>query len=219
MGLFDEHALSESGYHIIEPVWEKIMNDTSDGERTRMKTRFLKGYKNRPSVRVSNKMRTQSDPIIDTLIQARLEALKSEEVLLIRLGHRLSMAAENIIGLILEEYIHCNVVQYGWTCCWGSAIPSVDFCSSEGTLLQIKNKSNTENSSSNKIRVGTPIKIWFRLDAYTGQTRWEGLNDIIGKPALMSEEGFHTFASDLIGRNPSALYVEEELLKLLERSE
>ncbi|TAH56698.1 MAG: SinI family restriction endonuclease [Sphaerochaeta sp.] len=195
------------------------MNDTSDSERNRMKARFLHGYNNRPSVRVTNRMRTKSDPIVDTLIQARLDALKTEEILFIRFGHRLSMAAENIIGLILEEYIHCSALQHGWTCCWGSAIPSVDFCSSEGTLLQIKNRSNTENSSSNKIRVGTEIRIWFRLSAYTGETRWDGLNDIIGEPDLMSEKGFHTFAADLIRRNPSVLFVEEELLHLLGRSE
>lgn len=219
MEAIDENILAESGYQIIESVWEKIMTDTSDTERDKMKASFLKGYNNRPSVRVSNQMRTKPDLVIDTLIKARLNALKKEEVLLIRFGHRLSMAAENIIGLILEEYIHSNVLTHGWTCCWGGAIRAVDFCSSSGKLLQVKNKSNTENSSSNKIREGTPIMIWFRLNALTGRTLWEGLNDIIGIPNLMSEQEFHRFAANLIIQNPDALFVEEELLTLLDQLE
>ena len=137
-------------------------------------------------------------------------SFSDKDIARVKFDHRLSMAAENIIGLILEEYIHVNALKYGWSCCWGNSIKAVDFCSSDGKLLQVKNKSNTENSSSNKIRQGTEIIKWFRLNANNGNTNWDTLNTIIGKPALLSEVGFERFAEDLIKKNPNALYLDEE---------
>ena len=36
------------------------------------------------------------------------------------------------------EYIHKKIIPYKWSCCWGNSIRSVDFCSSNGNLYQIK---------------------------------------------------------------------------------
>ena len=126
------------------------------------------------------------------------------------------MAAENILGLVLEEYIHEKMIGRGWAGVWGNSIPAVDCCSSGGDLLQVKNRSNTENSSSNKIRAGTKIEKWFRVDARNGATKWPELTLLLGvDQGYLSEEGFISFASNLLERNPRALYCDEgELLGL-----
>ncbi|MFA5514368.1 MAG: SinI family restriction endonuclease [Sphaerochaetaceae bacterium] len=198
-----------SGINIVYPIWREVEKD-QDVEHFFLK--FYKGFINRPSLRISNPTKTIPDSAIDKLLKARIEQLSDFDITLIRFGHRLSMAAENIIGLILEEYIHNALIDKGWSCCWGNCIGAVDFCSKDGTLIQVKNKSNTENSSSNKIRKGTDIKKWYRLNALNGKTRWDDLNQITRCTNLLSEDKFQIFASNLIKENPSALYVNEKEL-------
>jgi transcriptional regulator with XRE-family HTH domain len=67
-----------------------------------------------------------------------------------------------------EEYLAEKLLPYGWYCCWGETMKSVDFCTQNGDLLQVKNRSNSENSSSNKIRQGTAIIKWHRINASNG---------------------------------------------------
>lgn len=92
--------------------------------------------------------------------------------------HSLSMAAENIVGDLLERYIASIIEPEGWIWCSGSSVKAVDFIKppvNEGDkwiLLQVKNRSNSENSSSGAIREGTEIKKWHRTNASTGATRW-----------------------------------------------
>ena len=200
----------KSGFRIVQAVWKRVSVDISEAEEAKFVHNFIKGYDNRPSVRTSNPTGTKADQIIDSLIKARITSFTDKDIERIKFDHRLSMAAENIIGSILEEYIHVNALKYGWSCCWGNCIKAVDFCSSDGKLLQVKNKSNTENSSSNKIRQGTEIVKWFRLNASNGKTNWDALNTIIGQPSLLSEAGFKQFAENLIKNNPNALYLDEE---------
>lgn len=200
----------KSGFRIVQAVWKRVSVDISEAEEAKFVHDFIKGYDNRPSVRTSNPTGTIADQIIDTLIKSRILSFSDKDIERIKFDHRLSMAAENIIGLILEEYIHVNVLELGWSCCWGNCIKAVDFCSSDGKLLQVKNKSNTENSSSSKIRQGTQIIKWFRLYANNGKTNWDALNAIIGKPALLSEDGFKRFAEELIKKNPNVLYLDED---------
>lgn len=66
-------------------------------------------------------------------------------------------------------------------------------------LLQVKNRSNSENSSSKRIRelvemLGCPVKIteWHRCRASDGSTCWEALVDNQDL-SLANEEGFHKF--------------------------
>ena len=195
----------ESGYSIVFPVWKKIMTDTSPVEEAKFAHKFIKGYTNRPSLRISNPIGTLPDPMIDVIIAARLPKLDLKTM---RIGHRISMSAENILGSILEEYIHNKIFPYKWSCCWGNAIKAVDIVSSKGDLYQIKNRSNSENSSSSAIRDGTDIKKWFRIDAKTGRTYWENLSAIIGVENLFSEDEFSEFCKSLIMKNPDALFVE-----------
>ena len=213
---FPKWEWQSSGFDIVYNFWKNNVNDASiDTYPEFIKDFFIKGYDNRPSVRKSNETGTIPDIVIDKLIKARVSELKDKDIDLIRFGHRLSMSAENILGLILEEYIHDNVLKYGWSCCWGNCIKSVDFCSSKNMLLQVKNRSNTENSSSNKIRQGTKIEKWYRINAQNGKTHWDELNRIIGVRSLMSESDFIDFAKALIKDNPSALFVNKDEYKKL----
>jgi hypothetical protein len=195
----------ESGYTIVLPIWKKVMINTSSAEEAKFSHKFIKGYSNRASIRVSNPIGTIPDPIIDVIINTRLPG---ENLDVMRIGHRISMSAENILGSILEEYIHIKIYPYNWSCCWGNAIKAVDVVSSKGDLYQIKNRSNSENSSSRAIRDGTIIKKWFRIDARTGRTYWDDLSSIIGIQRLFSEDEFKEFCKTVIKNNPYALSVE-----------
>jgi hypothetical protein len=42
------------------------------------------------------------------------------------------MSAENILGLILEEYLANNFKDEGWHCAWGDTVNSVDFVNENG---------------------------------------------------------------------------------------
>lgn len=117
------------------------------------------------------------------------------------------MSAENILGLILEEYLYVNLRQFGWHCAWGETVKSVDFIHESGRLLQIKNRSNSENSSSSAVRNGTEIEKWFRIRADTGQYMWAGLNNICGTTHL-SEQEFSNFVRATISSNPDCLAIE-----------
>lgn len=199
-----------SGFNIVYPVWIKLNPSATSVEKEKFLHDFGKGYFNRPSNRISNQSKTVPDPLVLKLLANRISGISEEDEKFISIGHKLAMAAENIIGAILEEYIHNSLVSFGWSACWGSCIKAVDFCSSEGKLLQVKNKSNTENSSSNKIRNNTDIVKWFRFNASNGNTRWDELNQLTTEENTMSEENFRAFAVNLIRDNPSAINISPE---------
>ena len=213
--LFSSEDLINSGFELVHDIWHKIAFETTQIEEDKFIRAFYKGYAKRPSKRISNKSSTIADSVIDILLSTRIPQFSEADVNLIRFGHRLSMGAENIIGLLLEEYIHQCVLPYNWACCWGNCISSVDLCSKDGSLIQIKNKSNTENSSSNKIRKGTNIQKWYRLKASTGETCWNDLNTIIGKPALLCEKNFQEFVIMTVKSNPSLLYLDNDELEII----
>lgn len=169
--------------------------------------KYKKGMDNRVSKRRSNPPGTLPDDIIDTIMQCRLPDLKPLDIEMIKYAHRLSMSAENILGLLLEEYIAESLLSFGWHCCWGETLRAVDFCHEDQSLLQIKNRSNSENSSSSAIRVGTTIQKWYRIEARTGQTKWDELQSKSG--AQVSEEGFRLFVQATLQKNPEALCIED----------
>jgi hypothetical protein len=130
--------------------------------------------------------------------------------------HNLFMSAENIQGALLEEYIDSVISGYGWIWCKGNTLRSVDFCIPNGKhLLQIKNKSNSENSSSSNIRSGTSIKKWYRLGTKTKagkkipDYKWATLNEIIQstseKPCSLSEEDYIKYIECIAINNPSLI--------------
>lgn len=179
--------------------------------------RWIKSYSdaenNAPSKHIANPKSSCSDPAVKKLVEIATGVSESEANKQER-HHNLFMSAENIQGDLLEEYIAINVRQFGWLWCKGNILRAVDFCSEDGSAyLQIKNKNNTENSSSSPIREGTEIKKWFRLGtskqggicfpAY----KWSSLNDIINKnnkskkTCNLSEESYITFVSKVAAEN------------------
>ncbi|HEM6510844.1 TPA: SinI family restriction endonuclease [Streptococcus suis] len=118
-------------------------------------------------------------------------------------GHYLFMSAENMNGAILEQYLAHVLEPHGWLWCAGAIYRAIDFCyfgENEIVLLQVKNKYNTENSSSSAIRIGTDIIKWNRLNrprVATGLDRplpnWKKLQEIVGIPCinnLLTEDSY-----------------------------
>ncbi|WP_052447294.1 SinI family restriction endonuclease [Clostridium polynesiense] len=174
--------------------------------------RWVKGYSyavnNLPSKRTANPKGSCTDPAIKAIVQGT-QGLSDEEAKLGETIHNLFMSAENIQGNLLEEYIATKVRPYGLIWCAGNVLRAIDFCNTEGTfLLQVKNKSNTENSSSSNIRVGTTIIKWYRLGTQTRKGlkypayKWDNLISLINQfktegqslpQCIMSESDYQAF--------------------------
>lgn len=169
--------------------------------------KYQSSYEGRISQRLSRPPSTVADPIIDTILSARLVGLTTEHLEQIKFAHRLSMSAENILGLLLEEFLAEQLADYGWYCGWGEAIRHVDFCNRDGSLLQVKNRSNSENSSSSRVRINQPIEKWYRVNANTGLTQWSYFNQKYDTDRF-SEQHFVGFIQALLLKNPSALPIE-----------
>lgn len=134
---------------------------------------------------------TVTDPAVDVILAA-FAGMSEDTQVQARLLHRQSMAAENLLGALLERYLARELEPHGWVWCAGNTIRAVDFIRLDLSLaLQVKNRSNSENSSSSAIRVGTEILKWYRVNANTGRTNWEKFPAEL--PAPLSEEGFHQF--------------------------
>lgn len=171
---------------------------------------FIRGFENRPSQRLGKKSSTFPDSIVKLIIESRLPDLDKSLIDKIEAGHSLLMTIENFVGDLLEEYIAERLIPFGWFCCWGSTINSVDFCKKDGTLLQIKNSDNSENSSSKSIRDTKPIKKWSRrVSKKADSFDWDILNEIIGCDNL-SEVDFKLFSVQIIESNPSCIYIDDE---------
>ena len=119
------------------------------------------------------------------------------------LEHQRAMSAENCVGVLLERYIDSVLRRHGWCWCCGNFVKAVDFIKSdqEGRwlLLQVKNRDNSENSSSSAIRNGTTIQKWFRTFSRTGATNWHNLPSLMQGYGL-SEEGFVHFIRTYLRR-------------------
>lgn len=117
--------------------------------------------------------------------------------------HQLSMASENIVGNLLERYISSQLEKYSWVWCSGEVVKSVDFIKPPTKVrepwaaLQVKNRDNSENSSSAAIRHGTMITKWYRTKSRTGQTMWDYFPDSVAVKHL-SEEGLVKFATTFL---------------------
>jgi hypothetical protein len=184
----------------------------TDDERSAIKKwlqKYQTGMEGRASKRISNPPGTIADPIIEEIIGARLASLKKDDLKKVTYAHRLGMSAENILGLMLEEYLSINLQKHGWHCAWGETVRSVDFVNEDGSLLQIKNRSNSENSSSSAVRDGTEIEKWYRIKADRIEYMWASLNNICGTKHL-SENDFVAFVKATIKKNPNCLAVEKE---------
>lgn len=184
---------------------------------------WIKSYddaiNNLPSLRTAKPKTSCDDPSIKELVKA-VKELSEDEATLAAKNHNLFMSAENIQGGLLEEYISKEIRKYGWIWCAGSTMHAVDFCTINGSyLLQIKNKNNTENSSSSAIRNGTQINKWYRLGSQkvNGEVKpkymWDDLNKIInghnitnyGQPCNMSEDTYQEFIRQISKNNKNII--------------
>lgn len=113
--------------------------------------------------------------------------------------HSLAMASENIVGDLLERYIASKMEAFDWVWCSGEVIKKIDFLAARvgsetrWIPLQIKNRDNSENSSSSSVRDGTAIEKWFRTFSRNGATNWGAFPESIDSVKL-SEQDFHRFA-------------------------
>ncbi len=169
---------------------------------------YMKADKNLPSKHVAKPKKACTDDVLKFIIQKAIGCC-SEEICKFERYHNLYMSAENIQGALLEEYIANNIEKLGWIWCKGCTIKSTDFCKKDGSaFLQIKNKYNTENSSSNKIRENLPVQVepWYRLGR-NGEKRWNALNSIIKEHTQndcncnLTEEDYITFVSKVAAEN------------------
>jgi len=183
--------------------------------------KWVSGYQTfeLPTEKVKRAKGTCSDPAIKEMVKIVYSfddatANYQSEV------HDIFMAAENAQGDLIEEYIAGKIKPFGWLWCRGETIHSVDFCTKDGLhLLQIKNKNNTENSSSSSVRNGTIIEKWYRLGSKSEKGvikpvyKWDELNKIINDSlgtasslsCDMSEEDYIKFLKAAVTKNPKII--------------
>jgi hypothetical protein len=171
-------------------------------------TKYVKRYyAGRERAIVLKDVKTKPDPAVDEVLKA-YKKVPPKDLGRIGEAHRMSMQAENIVGQLLEAYVARLLEAKGWIWCCGETMRSVDFLKDgdggEIRLLQIKNRDNSENSSSAAIREGTRIEKWYRSNSRTGETRWEGLLEYCdaGEEERCTEEGFHKFVIQIADAKP-----------------
>lgn len=115
--------------------------------------------------------------------------------------HKEAMAAENFVGYLLEHYIFHTGLNHGWLLCPNSIVKHVDFIrlkpDNTWEMLQVKNRDNSENSSSKAIRNGKDIKHWFRSFSRKDSKNWAAFPDETLRASL-SEAGFMAFIKEYL---------------------
>lgn len=171
----------------------------SDGIE-KLAKRYIRAYR---KVNIPSQPSTVPDSMVDVVMQ-EIFGYTEGQCEEIKITHQQAMSAENCVGALLERYLDSVLRQYGWHWCCGSIVRAVDFVyrknDGDWAALQIKNRDNSENSSSSAIREGTDIQKWFRTFSRTGKTNWGKL-----PPAMcghgLSEEGFVCFARNYLREN------------------
>ena len=175
----------------------KGCEELPDSERVKKwVSNFFNSYENRYKRCKMKESMTIPDPALEVF----LSTVKGKTKMSVRdvlKAHRLAMSSENIIGNMLELFLSEKLSKAGWVVAWGSTISHVDLCSKDGQLLQVKNRDNSENSSSKTVRDNHSISFWFRSKSLSGETNWPALHQIIGvkKSAVkqLNEEEFQKF--------------------------
>ena len=147
------------------------INMSSPKDIILIKEKIIEGLRKKIKIELP---KTIPDPMVSEFIKEFYDHNK-KDVKKIKLGHSQSMAVENYLGIFLEAYIAKEGYEFGWIQCVGDIIKATDFIKKNGNKwirLQVKMRSNTENSSSSKIREGTSIIKWHRINAYTGENYW-----------------------------------------------
>lgn len=156
--------------------------------------KWISNYvKDRENKKIEKPLKNYGEKDEALISRVRASTGKDEDIIQYYLeGHYLFMSAENVNGSILEEYLAEVLEPAGWQWCAGSVYRAIDFCyvtDKTTVLLQVKNKYNTENSSSSAIRNGTKIQKWNRLSSpKKGESipkpNWKALHDIVNNESL-----------------------------------
>ena len=148
---------------------------------------------------------TIPDEAVSMILKASQD-YSDDEIERIKIEHKLSMSAENLVGYLLEKYLAEKLEPHGWVWCSGDFVKAIDFIKKDDDgcwhALQIKNRDNTENSSSSAIRKGTPIKKWFRTFSKPSRkrdknTNWDGFPEA-NFVELLSEDDFLDYIKILV---------------------
>ena len=143
---------------------------------------------------------TVPDQIVSIVMQVAY-GYSEKDCEYIKSTHQQSMCAENTVGALLERYLDSVLRNHNWHWCCGSFVKAIDFIKEDENgnwfELQIKNRDNSENSSSSAIRNNTNIQKWFRTFSKTGETNWGNLPQLMQGYDL-SEDGFRKFVQDYL---------------------
>jgi SinI restriction endonuclease len=161
--------------------------------------RQAKIFINSRELRAPNPPATVPDEMVSFIINKYFDVPTSELEKAVEL-HSLCMGAENLIGDILERYIASVVEPHGWVWCSGSIIKAVDFIykkkDDQWIALQVKNRDNSENSSSSGVRDGTTIEKWFRCFSKKQGDNWNNFPNIVN--ANLSEADFRDYVAEYL---------------------
>ena len=163
----------------------------SESLREKLRVKFLRG---REIKHPTKPMTVTDDAYLEVMFHywgfGSEEREKIEEI------HKAAMAAENIVGDILERYLAERLESEDWVWCSGSVVRATDFIRYENgrwRSLQIKNRDNSENSSSSAIRAGTEIEKWFRCFSQKPKTNWDAFPYQVKKGVPLSDDDFKKF--------------------------
>jgi len=149
-----------------------------------------------------------------SVIMEKAYGYSAAECKKIKVEHQYSMCAENCVGNLLERYLDSVLRSSHWNWCCGEFVKAIDFLGKNDTdewiALQIKNRDNSENSSSSAIRDGTRIQKWFRSfskDTKKGRTsftNWQKLPPLM-QGYNLNENDFKSFVSKYIEKEKKNL--------------
>ena len=191
-----------------EVSWNKKKNTNqpsvlNPNDLSLLAQRYFEGYRRSD---FPSEPSTKPDTMV-SVIMHEAYGYSDEDCQRIQKEHQHSMCAENCVGNLLERYLDSVLRDYDWYWCCGELVKAIDFlgknAQGEWIALQIKNRDNTENSSSKAIRDQTRIQKWYRSfskDTKRGRKSWTNWSKL---PPLMegynlSEEGFEKFVIQYI---------------------
>lgn len=179
--------------------------------------RYYRAHSKRPSLSSARPKNSANDPALPIIVQ-ETKGYNTQQIEQAVKDHNLFMNAENVQGNLLEEYIDSKAQNNGWIWAEGKTLRACDFCRKSPSVglpeyVQIKNRDNTENSSSSAIRRGTQITKWYRLKTRHKnkmpypEFQWDNLNKImsISNENKMSEEDYDAFLKQVGNKNSHLL--------------
>ena len=145
---------------------------------------------------------TIPDEVVSLILVEYFE-ISQNDVERIKQEHALSMGAENLVGDLLERYLASVMEPSGWVWCSGAMVRAADFIKPPAAngeawrLLQVKNRDNSENSSSSRVREGTSIEKWHRTFSRKAGSNWSAFPDASLRQQL-SESHFKDFVRNFL---------------------